>query len=41
MTTGTSPWTCPTITDERLGLAPEEIDALAGLGVVQIPGAAS
>ena len=26
---------------ERLGLAPEESDALAGLGVVQIPGAAS
>jgi len=26
---------------EMLGLAPEEIDALAGLGVAQIPGAAS
>ena len=26
---------------EGLGLAPEEIDALAGLGVVQLPGAAS
>lgn len=26
---------------EGLGLAPAEIDALAGLGVVQLPGAAS
>ncbi len=41
MTTGISPWTFPTITDEGLALAPEEIEALAGLGVVHLPGAAS